>query len=108
MQRVLLLRQIGRARKARHLVFLVFALVWCSAKETYPQDAHQQLQAGYPSPSEETRSYLFGSWDGKRDELAAKGIVFDFFYIADLQANPVGGLRQTQAAWVPIPAPMVI
>jgi len=99
MQRVLLRRQIGRATKAHHLVFLVFALFWCSAKETYPQDAHQQLQAGYPSPSEHTRSYLFGSWDGKRDELAAKGIVFDFFYIADLQANPVGGLRQTEAGW---------
>ena len=99
MQRVLLLRQISRATKAPRLVFLVFALVWCSTKETYPQDAHQQLQAGYSSPSEHTRSYLFGSWDGKRDELAAKGIVFDFFYIADLQANPVGGLRQTQAGW---------
>jgi porin len=99
MQRVLLLRQIGRATKARHLVFLVFALVWCSAKEIYPQDAHQQLQAGYPSPSEHTRSYLFGSWDGKRDELAAKGIALDFFYITDLQANPVGGRRQTQAGW---------
>src|SRR5882672_284661 len=99
MQRVLLLRQIGRATKARQLVFLVFALVWCSAKATYSQDAHQQLQAGYPSPSEHTRSYLFGRWDGNRDELAAKGIVFDFFYIADLQTNPVGGLRQTQAGW---------
>jgi len=99
MLKVLLLRQISRATKAHHLIFLVFALFWCSAKETYPQDAHQQLQAGYPSPSEHTGSYLFGSWDGKRDELAAKGIVFDFFYIADLQANPVGGLRQTQAGW---------
>jgi carbohydrate-selective porin OprB len=94
-----LLRQISRATKAHHLVFLVFALVWCSAKETYPQDAHQQLQAGYPSSSEHTRSYLFGSWNGKRGELAAKGIVFDFFHIEDLQANPVGGLRQTQAGW---------
>ncbi len=99
MLKVLLLRQISRATKSHHLVFLVFALFWCSAKETYPQDAHQQLQAGYPSPSEHTRSYLFGSWDGKRDELAAKGVIFDFFYIADLQANPVGGLRQTEAGW---------
>src|SRR5258708_18948270 len=97
MLKVLLLRQISRATKAHHLILLVFALFWCSAKETYPQDAHQQLQAGYPSPSEHTRSYLFGSWDGKRDELAAKGIVFDFFYISDLQATPVEGIRQTQA-----------
>jgi porin len=45
------------------------------------------------------RTYLFGDWDGERSELAARGIAFDFFYITDLQANPVGGLRQTQAGW---------
>jgi hypothetical protein len=49
MLKVLLVRQISRATKAHHLVFLVFALFWCSAKETYPQDARQQLQAEYPS-----------------------------------------------------------
>jgi hypothetical protein len=38
--------QISPTAKAHHLVFLVFALFWFSAKETYPQDAHQQLQAG--------------------------------------------------------------
>ncbi len=68
MLNVHLLRQISRAIKAHHLVFLAFALFWCSAKETYPQDAHQQLQAGYASTSEHTSSYLFSSWDGKRDD----------------------------------------
>jgi len=54
------------------------------------------LQAGYPSPSEHARSYLFGSWDGKRDELAAKRHRLRlFFYIADFtKQNPVGGFRQ--------------
>ena len=56
MLKVLLLRQISLATKAHHLVFLVFALFWCSAKETYPQNAHQQLQGGYPSLSEHTSS----------------------------------------------------
>lgn len=37
----------------------------------------------YPSPSEHTRSYLFGGWEGKREELAAKGMVFDSFYIEE-------------------------
>jgi hypothetical protein len=43
------------------------------------------------------RPYLIGSLDGKRDELAAKGVSLDFFYIADFQAIPSGVLRQTQA-----------
>jgi porin len=46
-----------------------------------------------------SRQYLFGDWGGKRPALAEKGITFDFFYIADLQANPSGGLQQTEAGW---------
>jgi porin len=45
------------------------------------------------------RQYLFGDWGGERSSLASKGVAFDFFYVADLQANPVGGLEQTQAGW---------
>ena len=26
-------------------------------------------------------------------------MTFDFFFVADLQANPVGGLKQTEAGW---------
>ena len=50
----------------------------------------------FESPS---RQYLFGDWGGKRSKLAEKGITFDFFYISDLEANPSGGLKQTQAGW---------
>jgi|HubBroStandDraft_2_1064218.scaffolds.fasta_scaffold24448_4 porin len=46
-----------------------------------------------------SRQYLFGDWGGKRTALEEKGIKFDFFYITDLQANPSGGLQQTQAGW---------
>lgn len=46
-----------------------------------------------------SRQYLLGDWDGKRTALEEKGIKFDFFYIADLQANPTGGLQQTKAGW---------
>src|SRR5579864_4149658 len=46
-----------------------------------------------------SRQYLFGDWGGKRSKLAEKGVSFDFFYISDLEANPSGGVQQTQAGW---------
>jgi len=45
------------------------------------------------------RQYLFGDWAGKRTALEEKGVKFDFFYIADLEANPSGGMQRTQAGW---------
>lgn len=45
------------------------------------------------------RRYLLGDWGGKRTWLAEKGVRFDFFYVSDMQANPSGGLQQTQAGW---------
>jgi hypothetical protein len=45
------------------------------------------------------RQYLFGDWGGKRTALEEKGVKFDFFYIADLEANPSGALQQTKAGW---------
>ena len=45
------------------------------------------------------RRYLLGDWGGKRTSLAEKGVTFDFFYISDMQANPTGGMQQTQAGW---------
>jgi carbohydrate-selective porin OprB len=46
-----------------------------------------------------SRQYLLSDWASKRSVLSEKGIDFDFFYIADLLANPAGGLEQTQAGW---------
>jgi porin len=46
-----------------------------------------------------SRRYLFGEWGGKRSALEERGVKFDFFYIADLQANPSGGLRHARAGW---------
>ena len=99
MLKVLLLRQMSRVTKAHRFVFLVFALFWCSAKETYPQDAHQQLQVGYPSPPEHTKSYPFVSWDGKRHELAAKASAstFSILWISKQVLSDVFG--KTQAGW---------
>jgi carbohydrate-selective porin OprB len=50
-------------------------------------------------PEIRPRHYLFGDWGGKRTALEEKGIKFDFFYIADLEANPSGGMEQTKAGW---------
>jgi carbohydrate-selective porin OprB len=47
----------------------------------------------------QSRKYLFGDWGGGRSALAEKGVTFDFFYISDMQANPSGGLQQTEAGW---------
>lgn|SRR5215469_7730668 len=55
--------------------------------------------AGNPSFDIPSRQYLFGNWGGKRTALEEKGIKFDFFYVADLEAKPSGGLQQTKAGW---------
>jgi porin len=53
-----------------------------------------------PPPAElSSRKYALGDWGGARSTLEEKGIVFDLFYITDLQANPSGGLEQTRAGW---------
>jgi porin len=50
-------------------------------------------------PGSPPRQYFFGDWGGERTALASKGVTFDFFYVADLQANPVGGLEQKAVGW---------
>jgi porin len=51
------------------------------------------------TPDTQPRPYFFGDWGGERSHLANRGVTFNFHYVADLQANPVGGLQQTQAGW---------
>jgi porin len=67
-------------------------------------DPRPASAATVPDPSlahfeSSRRRYLLGDWVGKRTALEEKGIKFDFFYIADLQANPSGGMQQTKAGW---------
>jgi porin len=80
------------ARIRRTFCLAVFLLLCASSKicaQTTTDD----------SSAPPSRQYLFGDWGGERTALADKGVTFDFFYVADLQANPVGGLTQTQAGW---------
>jgi porin len=75
--------------------FIAALLLLCSAS-VFAQSGDTE-QGGWNVLG--TRKYAFGDWGGERSKLASRGVTFDFFYVADLQANPVGGLRQTQAGW---------
>ena len=46
----------------------------------------------------ETRAFLIGDWDGKRKELAEKGILFDLSLTQTLQGNVHGGVDTENAA----------
>ena len=83
----------------RRIFCLIVLLLFSSASRVFAQSGAGQYAGEEDSTAHRTRSYLFGDWDGRRSELASRGITFDFFYVADLQANPVGGLRQTEAGW---------
>src|SRR5260221_12583543 len=71
-------------------------LLLCSATTVFTQAA---IGASDDGSGSRPRQYMLGDWGGKRTSLASKGVTFDFFYVADLQANPVGGREQTQAGW---------
>jgi porin len=75
------------------VLLLIFAVPLVAQTNAATPDVANTL---FEIPS---RQYLFGDWGGKRTALEEKGVKFDFFYISDMQANPSGGLRQTQAGW---------
>lgn len=84
------------SRALRNASCLVAVLLLCSAPKVFAQTTPP---ASNDIPAPQPRQYLFGDWGGERTALAKKGVTFDFFYVADLQANPVGGLTQTQVGW---------
>ena len=89
----------GRPRKGKRNIACLAALLFlCLATNTCAQSAGVASDGDSGSYSQ-PRQYLFGDWGGERTSLASKGVTFDFFYVADLQANPVGGLRQNEAGW---------
>lgn len=46
-----------------------------------------------------SRPYLLGDWGGERSKLEDRGVKFNFYYVADLLANPTGGERQSETGW---------
>ena len=65
----------------------------------FAQSSAHTSDDGSTLPEMRPRQYLFGDWGGKRTALEEKGVKLDFFYIADLEANPSGGMEQTKAGW---------
>ena len=63
--------------------FLAVLVLLCSASRASAQSDATQYASEEASSVNRARPYLFGDWDGKRSELAARGITFDFFYVAD-------------------------
>jgi hypothetical protein len=61
---------------------------------TFGQSDKATSQSSIETPDPRPRQHLFGDWGGERTSLAS-----NFFYVADLQANPIGGLEQTQVRW---------
>ena len=87
-------------RPGRRLTGFIQKAVWSAAWLLLCMTPNIRAQttsdtATVPPP----RQYLFGDWGVERTAMANKGVTFDFFYVADLQANPVGGLTQTQVGW---------
>src|ERR1700678_3563430 len=70
------------------LPYPVFSQSTNSTDQTTPATSPQSQ----PSPR---RHQLFGDWDGERTARSDKGVTFDFFYVAKLQANPRRSLEQT-------------
>src|ERR1051325_10285698 len=90
-------RKLGK--DTRKVACIVLLLVACSTRTVSAQSEVTSDVGDGVSTRQPSRTYLFGNWNGERSTLASRGVTFDFFYVADLQANPVGGLRQTQAGW---------
>jgi porin len=86
----------GCTQKRRHLLSLILALMLITP--AWAQNATAP-DPSTPFSDFKSRQYLLGDWGGERPALAEKGITFDFFYISDMEANPTGGLQQTQVGW---------
>ena len=78
---------------------LLLALVATPVAAQSFDDSSDSDGGGSSSLFSHDRNYLLGNWGGTRDTLASKGVAFDFFYVTDLQGNPVGGPGQNAAGW---------
>lgn len=84
----------------RSILFVAALLLLCSASSLLAQSDTNHYVVDSDAISEQSaRSYLFGEWGGERTTLASRGVTFDFFYVADLLANPVGGNQQANTGW---------
>ena len=85
------------SRRLVHCVFLFCTALFAGISTGYAQDVPPDQKA--PDVRTTTplttppagRKYLLGDWGGERTKLEEHGVVFDFFYQADLLSSPSGG-----------------
>jgi len=71
-----------------------------SAQEMPPTQQPPTERTTTPLPEPEPgRKYLLGDWHGERSKLEDQGIVFDFFYQADLLASLTGGYQKANGGF---------
>lgn len=94
------LRYFNRFVKRQRRCLVSSIVLVMLAVPIWAQVVHLPTEDLDPLPlSGQSGRYLLGDWNGARTALAERGISFDLFYIAELQANPTGGLKQAQAGW---------
>lgn len=86
-------------KRAQKIVCIAMLLVACSARRLNAQSDDSANLGEENSITQQSRLHLFGDWNGERTALAERGVTFDFFYVADLLANPVGGNQQANTGW---------
>jgi porin len=79
------------------ILLLVLIALFCVSTLAVAQDSKPAQQ---PTTFDLMhQKYLFGDWGGVRTRLEEqKGVKFDFFYVADLLANPKGGTEK-ESGW---------
>lgn len=93
---------IRRVRSWKNSCVLVSFLMFATL--AHAQSATNDASTDPPAPrgllsAWGDQHYLFGDWGGERDQLAAKGVTFDFLYVSDFLGNPSGGNNQAFTDW---------
>jgi carbohydrate-selective porin OprB len=94
---------MAEERKVSALLLVVVALVGMTAiavgETSDPASSSAPPSSSFFSYSDFAhRKYFLGDWGGERTKLEERGIVFDFHYVNDLDANVKGG-REKEAGW---------
>jgi len=92
-------RAVSPCKTAAIGVVLMVSLWLLSAAPVFAQNTADTSSSISPQLQFSSRQYMLGDWGGERSRLAEQGVTFDFYYVADLLANPEGGEKQDDAGW---------
>jgi len=71
--------------------FMMITFLPVPPANAYMAEKYFKNHMGYDNEEEK---YMFGGWDGKREELEHKGVTFQGTFTCDILGNPVGGYEQ--------------